>query len=106
MARLSPPSVVGRGGTILSVNSDTIGSSPGHFGSNPPNARETTRKRSLNKEVELPNSLSDVKLDTMSGIEPIQAGKPGDVNDPASKRRIVSTSRQGRGTQSVYTLPK
>ena len=95
MARLSPPSVVGRGGTILSVNTDTIGSSPGHFGSNPPNAREATRKRSLDKEVELPNSFSDVESDTMSCIEPIQAGKPGDVNVPASKRRIVSTPRQG-----------
>ena len=94
MARLSPPSMVGRGGTILSVNSDTIGGSPGYFGSNPPNEREATRKRSLDKEVELHNALSDVKLDTMSCIEPIQAGKPGDVNVPASKRRIVSTPRQ------------
>ena len=30
----------------------------------------------------------------MSCIEPIQAGKSGDVNVPASMRRIVSTPRQ------------
>ena len=79
-----------------------MGGSPGHFGSKPSNASEATREHSLDKEVELPNSLSDVKLDTMSGIEPIQAGKPGDVNDPASKRRIVSTSRQGGDTKRLY----
>ena len=33
VARLSSPSVVGRGSTILSVSSDTVGDSPGHFGS-------------------------------------------------------------------------
>ena len=43
MARLSPPSVVGRGGTILSVSNDTVGDSPGHFGFNNTNARDVTR---------------------------------------------------------------
>ena len=60
------------------------------------NVRETTRKRSLDKEVEFPNSLSDAELDTISGIEPIQAENFGGVSVPASKRRIVSTPRQGR----------
>ena len=63
MVRLSPPSVVGRGGTILSVSNDTVSDPPGHFGFNHTNARDVTRKRSLDKEVKAINSSSDVKLD-------------------------------------------
>ena len=33
-------SMAGRGGTILSISSDTIGDSPGHFKSNPPDTSE------------------------------------------------------------------
>ena len=94
MARLSPPSVVGRGGTILSVNSDTVCDSPGHFGSNPTNARDVTRKRSLDKEVKMNYPSSDVGLNMKSNIEPIQAEKFWNVNVPVTKRHIISTPRQ------------
>ena len=59
--RLSPPSVVGRGGAILSVSNDTVGDSPRHFGLNPTTARDVTRKRSLDKEVWSVNTSSDVE---------------------------------------------
>ena len=75
MARLSPPSRVGRVGTILSVSSDTVGDSPGRFGSKPTNARDMKRKHSTNKEVKSINSSSNVGLDIDSSIEPIQAQK-------------------------------
>ena len=91
MARLSPASVVGRGGTILSVSNDTVGDSPGLYGFYLTNARDVTRKRSLNKEVKSINSSSNVGLDIDLSIEPIQAENYVDVNVPASKRRVIST---------------
>ena len=94
MARLSPPSVVGRGGTILSVSNDTVGNLPGHLGLNTSNAREVTRKRSLDKRVKLNDPSSDVGLDFNLIIEPIQAEVCRDRNITASKRRLISTSRQ------------
>ena len=51
VARLSPPSVAGRGGTILSVSNDTVSESPGHFVFNHINTRDVTRKHSLDKEL-------------------------------------------------------
>ena len=62
MALLSPPKMVGRCSTILSVSNDTVGDSPGHFGSNPTKARDVTRKNLLKKEVKSINSSSDVKF--------------------------------------------
>ena len=62
VARLSPPSMVGRGGTILSVSNDTAGNLPGHLELNSTNACEVKRKRSLDKGVKLnktPRRMSD-----------------------------------------------
>ena len=94
VARLSPPSMVGRGGTILSVSNDTVGNLPGHLELNSTNACEVTRKRSLDKGVQFNNPSSDVGLDINLIIEPIQAEECGDRDIPASKRRVISTSRQ------------
>ena len=94
VARLSPSSMVGRGGTILSVSKDTVGRLPGHLELNSTNACEVTRKRSLDKGVQFNNPSSDVGLDINLIIEPIQAEECGDRDIPASKRRVISTSQQ------------
>ena len=68
-------SMAGRGGTILSISSDTIGNSPGHFKSNTPDTSEVTHTRSVDKASELHNSSSNVKFDNGSDLELIRVDK-------------------------------
>ena len=81
MARLSPPSIVGR-----SVSKGTVGYLPGHLELSSTNACEVTRKRSLDKGVQFNNPSSDVGLDIKLKIEPVQAEEYRDRDVPASKR--------------------
>ena len=92
VALISPPSMAGRGGTILSISSDTIGNSPGHFKSNPPDTSEVTHTRSVDKASESHNSSLNVKFDTGSTLVSRRAGQN------------VSIPSQGDTSKQLHTL--
>ena len=99
VAPISPPSMAGRGGTILGITSDTIGNSPGQVKSNPLDTSEVTPNRSAGGASELHNSSSNVKFDTGSALESIRVDKGKTITTPTSQRQFIPSTR--RTSQSV-----
>ena len=69
VARKNPQSGVGLDGTTLNVGNDIVREKPRHPGLCPVDTRGVTRKRSLDDELELSDSSSDVGRNIGSRIE-------------------------------------